>query len=215
MTILLQRAAYVVRAADRVEQDCDVLIEGNRIVGVGHYEPQPDWDVIKAAGCAVIPGLINAHTHLYQNFLKGLNDGVPLIEWIAHVLYPAADVIHTYHWGVQDERLGYAWSLVAALEMIKSGTTCCIDMDMTMDCVFQAWLDIGFRGVGAVTLSDQWTPERLRRSPEVSREEAKGFLKQWHNVPAEDPRIHVILAPSTPFLASSDLLQWVRRQRDR
>lgn len=215
MTILIQGATYVVRAANRVERDCDVLVEGNRIAGIGHYEPQPGWDVIDAGGCAVMPGLINAHTHLYQNFLKGLNDGFPLVEWCAHVLYPAADVIHTDHWQAQDERLGYAWSLVAALEMIKSGTTCCIDMDMTMDAVFQAWLDIGFRGVGAVTLVDQWVPDKLQHPLAVSQRAALGYVERWHNVPADSPRVQIVLAPSTPFLASPDLLQWTREQRDR
>jgi 5-methylthioadenosine/S-adenosylhomocysteine deaminase len=215
MTILIQDAAYVVRSAERVERDCGVLIEGSRISDVGHVPPQAGWDVIDATGCAVIPGLINAHTHLYQNLLKGLNDGLPLVEWCDQVLFPAADVIHTDHREARDERMGYAWSLVSALEMIKAGITCCINMDMTMDSVFQAWLDIGFRGVGAVTLSDQWTPDRLRRSPELSHQEALGFLRRWHNVPAGDPRIQIILAPSTPFLASADLLQWARRQRDR
>jgi 5-methylthioadenosine/S-adenosylhomocysteine deaminase len=215
MTILIRDAAYVVRSAERIERDCDVLLEGTRIAGVGQYRPEAGWDVIDATGCAVIPGLINAHTHLYQNFLKGLNDGVSLVEWCDRVLFPAAEVIHSDQWYAHDERLGYAWSLVSALEMIKSGTTCCINMDMTMDAVFQAWLDIGFRGVAAVTLSDQWTPEQLRQSPEISRREALGYVQRWHNVPAENPRIRVILAPSTPFLASADLLEWTRRQRDR
>jgi len=215
MTILIQSAAYVVRDAGNVECGGDVLVEGNRISGIGQYTPQPGWDVIDATNCAVIPGLVNAHTHLYQNFLKGLNDGVPLVEWCAEVLYPAADVIHDEHWYAHDERLGYAWSLLAALEMIKAGTTCCINMDMTMDAVFQAWLDIGFRGVGAITLTDQWIPDELRRAPEISRREALGYVERWHNVPADNPRIQVILAPSTPFLASRDLLEWTREQRDR
>lgn len=215
MTILIRNAPYIVRSADRIERHCDLLIEGNRIVGVGHYPPQPGWEVIDASHCAVIPGLINAHTHLYQNFLKGLNDGVPLVDWCAHVLYPAADVIHTDHWHAHDERLGHTWSLVSALEMIKAGTTCCINMDMTMDGVFQAWLDIGFRGVGAITLRDQWIPDKLRRSPEDSLQEALGYVGRWHNVPSEDPLIQVVLAPSTPFLASADLLQWTQAQRDR
>jgi 5-methylthioadenosine/S-adenosylhomocysteine deaminase len=215
MTILIQNAAYVVRSADRVEQHRDVLIEGARIAGVGHFAPQDGWEVIPADGCAVIPGLINAHTHLYQNFLKGLNDGVPLVEWCSEVLYPAADIIHIDHWDRHDESLGYAWTMIAALEMIKGGTTCCINMGMTMDAIFQAWLDIGFRGVGAVTLSDRWIPDKLRRSPEVSQREALGYVERWHNTPADDPLIQIVLAPSTPFLASRDLLEWVRQQRDR
>lgn len=214
MAILIQNAAFVVRAADRIQCDSDVLLDGERIVGVGHYTPQPDWELIDATHCAVIPGLINAHTHLYQNFLKGLNDGVPLVEWCAEVLYPAADVIHADHWEAHDERLGYHWSLVAALEMIKAGTTCCINMDMTMDAVFQAWVDIGFRGVGAVTLVDQWTPDKLRRDPELSRADALGYVRRWHQAPPAGSLTQTVLAPSTPFLASPELLRWTREMRD-
>ena len=151
MTLLIQNVAYLVQSADRVKRDCDVLIEGNCIAAVGKFAPAADWERIDASGRAVIPGLMNAHTHLYQNFLKGLNDGVPLVEWCAEELYSAADVIHAYHWILEDERLGYTWSLLAALEMIKAGTTACINMDMSMDSVYQAWLDIGFRGVAAIT----------------------------------------------------------------
>jgi 5-methylthioadenosine/S-adenosylhomocysteine deaminase len=215
MTILVASASYVVRDAERVERDCDLLLEGNRIAGIGRYAPQPGWDVIDAQGCAVIPGLVNAHTHLYQNLLKGLDDRMPLVEWCDAVLFPAAGVIHTRHWQAGDERLGYAWSLVAALEMIQSGTTCCINMDMTMDAVFQAWLDIGFRGVGAVTLADRWIPQQLQQAPEVGRQEALGFVERWHGVPAGSPRIQIALAPSTPFICSSELLRWTAEQRAR
>jgi 5-methylthioadenosine/S-adenosylhomocysteine deaminase len=214
MTILIQNAAYVVRSADRIEQNCDVLVDGSHIVGLGNYDRNDEWEVIDATYCAVIPGLINAHTHLYQNFLKGLNDGVSLVDWCTQVLYPAADVIHTDHWVAKDERLGRYWALISALEMIKSGTTCCINMDMTMDAVFQAWLDIGFRGVGAITLLDRWIPEELRRSPEISRQAALDYIDRWHQVPADSPLVQVVLAPSTPFLASPDLLHWTRQQRD-
>jgi 5-methylthioadenosine/S-adenosylhomocysteine deaminase len=212
--LLVKGATFLVRAADRVERDYDLLIEGNRIAGVGHYEPKPGWRVIDAAGCAVIPGLINAHTHLYQNFLKGLNDGLSLVDWCADVLFPAADVIHTDHRQANDQRLGYNWSLAAALEMIKSGTTCCINMDLIMDSVFQAWLDIGFRGVGAVTLSDQWIPPEIRLPAEALQAQTLGYVKRWHQTPGDKPRIQVVLAPSTPFAASPEMLHWTREQRD-
>jgi 5-methylthioadenosine/S-adenosylhomocysteine deaminase len=213
--LLIKGASYLVRAADRIERQADVLIEGNRITGIGHYEPQAGWRVLDAAGCAVIPGLINAHTHLYQNFLKGSNDGLALVDWCAGVLYPAADVIHTDHRVVNDQRLGYAWSLVAALEMIKSGTTCCINMDMIMDSIFQAWLDIGLRGVGAITLADQWIPPEIRQERTSLLQQTLGYVERWHQTPAAGGRIQMVLAPSTPFLASPELLSWAREQRDR
>jgi 5-methylthioadenosine/S-adenosylhomocysteine deaminase len=213
--LLVKGASYLVRAADRIEVDCDVLIEGNRIADVGSLEPMSDWQVIDATDCAVIPGLVNAHTHLYQNLLKGLNDGLDLVSWCDEILFPAAEVVHADHRLHNDQRLGYAWSLVAALEMIKSGTTCCINMDLTMDTVLQAWLDIGFRAVGAVTLSDRWLPKELQQPLEVAQQEALGYVRRWHQVPAGNPRIQAALAPSTPFLASAELLNWTREQRDR
>ncbi len=213
--LLVKGASYLVRAADRVERDCDLLIEGDRIAGIGQYQPEAHWRVLDATGCAVIPGLVNAHTHLYQNFLKGLNDRLALVDWCAGVLFPAADVIHADHRQAGDQRLGYAWSLVAALEMIKAGTTCCINMDMTMDAVFQAWLDIGFRGVGAVTLADEWLPEEIRQPTGAIQQQALEYVERWHRVPMGSPRIQVALAPSTPFLVSPELLHWTREQRDR
>ena len=163
----------------------------------------------------ILPGLINAHTHLYQNFLKGLNDGLTMVDWCDDVLFPAADVIHADHRGAGDQRLGQAWSQVAALEMIKSGTTCCINMDMSMDAVFQGWFDIGFRGVGAVTLVDQWIRPELLLPIEDIQQQTLGNVERWHQVPAESPRIQIALAPSTPFTTSPELLHWAREQRDR
>jgi 5-methylthioadenosine/S-adenosylhomocysteine deaminase len=213
--LLIKGADYLVRAADRVERGRDILIDGNHIVGVGHYEPQPGWHVLDASGRAVIPGLINAHTHLYQNFLKGLNDGLTLVDWCDEVLFPAADVIHTDDRGAGDQRLGQAWSQVAALAMIKSGTTCCINMDMSMDAVYRAWLEIGFRGVGAVTLVDQWLPSELLLPIEDIQQTTLELVERWHRVPSDSPRIQIALAPSTPFTTSPELLHWAREQQDR
>jgi 5-methylthioadenosine/S-adenosylhomocysteine deaminase len=136
------------------------------------------------------------------------------VDWCADVLFPAADVIHTDHRQANDQRLGYNWSLAAALEMIKSGTTCCINMDLIMDSVFQAWLDIGFRGVGAVTLSDQWIPPEIRLPAKALQAQTLGYVKRWHQTPGDKPRIQVVLAPSTPFAASPEMLHWTREQRD-
>jgi imidazolonepropionase-like amidohydrolase len=75
MPLLIHNASYVVRDAGRVERDADVLIEGDRIVAVGQaaaadrpdgrFKPSNRLHVVDGAGMAVIPGLINAHTHLY------------------------------------------------------------------------------------------------------------------------------------------------------
>ena len=209
MAILIKQASYVVRSADRVERDTDILIEGPRITTVGQI-PAADMaglQVLDGRGRAVIPGLVNAHTHLYQNFLKGLNDDIGLVAWCNATLYPLAYAIHQAHWGNDDESCGYHWATLSALEMIRGGVTCCVDMNMNMDSVFRGWQECGIRGVGAVALSDRWLPASLCRDPEASRQEALRLARNWHGA---HPRIETVLAPSTPFLCSKELLLWAR-----
>jgi 5-methylthioadenosine/S-adenosylhomocysteine deaminase len=194
-----------------------VLVRGERISRVEEGHPPSHLlrgagHVVDASGQFVLPGLINAHTHLYQNFLKGLNDGLDLVDWCAEVLYPSADVIRTMHWVENDERAGYAYALLGAIEMIRGGITCCVDMDIVMDSIFEAWREIGLRGVGALTLSNQWLPPQLQRDETLTRREAVEWVRRWHAAPADSPLTYTVLAPSTPFLASSDLLEWTREQ---
>ena len=207
MAILIKQASYVVRAAERVERDVDVLIEGRRIAAVGQV-PSADMDglhVIDGRGRAVIPGLVNAHTHLYQNFLKGLSDDLGLVDWCNATLYPLANAIHQAHWDRGDEACGYHWAILSALEMIRGGVTCCIDMNMNMDAVFRGWLASGIRGVGAVALADRWLPPALLRDHATDRQGALRLARDWHGA---HPRIETVLAPSTPFLCTQELLLW-------
>ena len=174
------------------------------------FEPRPR--IIDARGQVVLPGLINAHTHLYQSFLKGLDDTLDLVDWCAAVLFPPADVLHIMQWEENDERAGYHYALLGAVEMIRGGITCCIDMDIVMDSIFEAWRHIGIRGVGALTLSNQWLPPRLQRDEGLLRQETVELVQRWHATPADSPLTYTVLAPSTPFLASRDLLEWAREQ---
>ncbi len=209
MAILIKQASYVVRSADRVERDTDILIEGPRIAAVGQMPPAETdgLQVIDGRGRAVIPGLVNAHTHLYQNFLKGLSDDIGLVAWCNATLYPLAYAIHQAHWGRGDEACGYHWATLSALEMIRGGVTCCIDMNMNMDSVFRGWQECGIRGVGAVALADRWLPAALQYDQAASRQDALRLARNWH---AAHPRIETVLAPSTPFLCSRELLLWAR-----
>jgi 5-methylthioadenosine/S-adenosylhomocysteine deaminase len=209
MAIIIQQASYVVRSADRIERNADVLIEGQHIAAVGRISSEVvnEAQVIDGRGRAVIPGLVNAHTHLYQSFLKGLSDDVGLVDWCNATLYPIAYAIHGTHWGRHDETAGYHWASLSALEMIRGGVTCCIDMNMNMDSVFHAWQDSGIRGIGAIALSDRWLPAPLHSYQEVMVEDALRLAREWHGV---HPRLDTVLAPSTPFLCTRELLLWAR-----
>lgn len=194
-----------------------VMVRGERIAAVEAGDPPLELllgatRVIDARGQIVLPGLINAHTHLYQTFLKGRDDTLSLVDWCEEVLFPSADVLHTMHWDEDDESAGYSYALLGALEMIRGGITCALDMDIVMDSVFEAWQEIGLRGIGALTLSDQWLPQRLRRDENLLRQETVARVRRWHGTPVDSPLTHVVLAPSTPFLASRQLLEWTLDQ---
>jgi len=207
VTLLIHHATYLLRDAHRIERDADLLIEGNRIVAVGRdLSAPPGVERIDAQGCAVIPGLVNAHTHLYQNFLKGIGAGLRLIPWCDAVLFPMiAGIMQELRAG--NSRPAYLWSAMGALEMVRAGTTCCQDLDVSSDGVFQAWADVGLRGVGAITLADAWIPADVMTESDRLKQSALEYIARRH-----DPtgRITISLGPSAPFLCSDGLLEWAR-----
>ncbi len=212
MSLLIRNASYVVRDAGRVERDADVLIVGDRIAAVGQMSAAadaPDLRVLDGRDKAVIPGLVNAHTHLYQNFLKGLRDDVGLVEWCNTTLFPLGYAVHQKHWLGGDETCGYQWAMLSALEMLAGGVTCCVDLHQSMDSVFRAWQEVGIRGVAALLVADRWLPGPLRKDLDATKAEARRLATTWHGA---HPRLDVVLGPSTPFLCSRELLLWVRDQ---
>lgn len=70
---------------------------------------------------AIMPGLINAHTHIAMNVFRGLADDLELMDWLNNYIWPAET-----KW-VSHEMV-YDASLLAMAEMIRSGTTCFNDM---------------------------------------------------------------------------------------
>ena len=206
MKLLIKNIGTLVRDADRIETNKDILISGNRIEKIGPgIIPESGWQVIDGSGRVVMPGLINAHTHLYQNLLKGIRDDLDLKSWCEAVLFPFADVVHQYHWKKNDISAGYLWSAVSTIEMIRSGTTCCIDMDLTLDSIFEAWQDLGFRGVGAVTAVNRWVPKELDRPLGKRKAEILGFIDKWDGV---EDLLKVFTAPSTVFSCTEEFLRW-------
>ena len=207
MALLIRSAAFLLRDARRIERDVDILIERNRISAIGPCLPvPPDAEVIDATGCAVMPGLINAHTHLYQNWLKGIGAGLTLVPWCDAAVFPMVDVLmHEHHAG--NLRPSYLWTALASIEMIRAGTTCCQNIDVAAPGILQAWAEIGLRGVGAITLADDWIPAAVMTASDRLKQNVLDYLTQWH-----DPtgRLTIHLGPSAPFLCSDSLLQWTR-----
>ena len=212
--ILIKNAAYLVRDADRIERDVDLLIEGQTIAKIGQIDAAgcpDDTTILDGRNRAVIPGLVNAHTHLYQSMLKGRRDDLSLVDWCEQVTFPFVRRVLHRAWREGKTEIGALWSKLGAIEMIRNGITSFIDMDMNLDGVIRAWVDVGIRGVAAMTLVDQWVPEDLMLPPEQAREETLAVIEEWHQT---HPLVSVFLAPSAPFTCSESLLHWIFEQSE-
>ncbi|MCK5199472.1 MAG: amidohydrolase family protein, partial [Spirochaetales bacterium] len=218
MKIGIIGADYLLKDAERIEKGVDLLIEDNIIISIGkNIQITPDTTVLNAKGCAVIPGLVNSHTHLYQNFLKGASAGLKLEDWFNKDLFPLVKMI-LQEQKSGNKRINYLWSIIGSIEMIRGGVTCCQNMDVsTVDAlpgILKAWNDIGIRGVGTVNLANRtgWVSSGLISEDHKLYGSIEKLIEQEHD---PEYRIQIALGPSTPFLCDENLLRWVSRTAEK
>src|SRR5215468_4527941 len=121
---VLIKNGYVVTVDDarNVYPGGFVLINGTKIETVGRADqvtPEPVDRTVDASGMIVIPGLINGHQHFYYHLFKGLGHGLLLEDWFPHLVFPVLP-----HLTADDMELT---SYLAAIEMLSTGTTCCLN----------------------------------------------------------------------------------------
>ena len=122
-TDLLFRNATVL-TMDRgftILENADVAIEGARITHVRPTSAAPAKRVIDATGKLVMPGLINCHTHAAMTLMRGLADDLALDAWWQTFIFPIEKKL------VDAEFVSVGTGL-AAIEMLRSGTTSFVDM---------------------------------------------------------------------------------------
>lgn len=182
--------------ARRVLQPGAIAIDGRDIVAVG----TPDEidatfagvDRIDAPAGIVLPGLVNTHTHAAMVLYRGLADDLGLMEWLEQHIFPAEartvspDFVRT-------------GTTLAALEMIRSGTTTFADMYYFEEVVAEATRAAGLRGVLGQTVIR--FPVADAPTPEDGLARADAFIRQYKGdsliVPAVAPHAMYTLAPET------------------
>lgn len=154
----------------------DLLVDGGRIVAIGNVRP-PKGPVrlVDASGCAVIPGLVQAHVHLCQVLFRGMADDLPLLKWLEQRIWPFE--------AAHDEASLRASAELGLLEMMLAGTTTILDMGTVhhYDAVFDACDRAGIRVFGGKTMMDagKGVPKGLRETTKASLAEADGLAKDW------------------------------------
>jgi 5-methylthioadenosine/S-adenosylhomocysteine deaminase len=174
----------------RVFDPGSVAIRGNVIAAVGPADQIAAQyraaDTIDARGRVVMPGLINTHTHAPMVLYRGLGDDLALMDWLQKYIFPAeAKTVSPAF-----VRTG---TNLAALEMIRSGTTAYVDMYYFEEEIARATKRAGLRGVLGQTIIEFPVPDA--KTPADALKRAEAFIREFQ----QDALITPAVAPHAVY----------------
>lgn len=174
----------------QIIQDGAVALHKDVIIDVGttaqlekNYQAK---QVINADNNAVLPGLINGHTHAAMTLFRGLADDLTLQGWLTKYILPAEKKNVNYDFVYWGSKLG-------CLEMIGGGTTTFVDMYYFEDAVAKAATEMGMRCIAGQTIMDSPTPDSA--TPQAALNYTKNFIKKWRKNNLVIPAV----APHAPY----------------
>ena len=210
MSELIFRGGTVVTLTDdHTVTAGDVAVVDGVIAQVGGtYTPQThDYQIVDAAGCIVMPGLVQAHVHTCQTLARGEADDLELLDWLEKVVWP--------YEGALDGPAMSASARLAMAELLLGGTTAILDMGSVhhTDEVFAAAEASGIRatiGKAMMDAPDPKIPPGLRETTAASLAEADRLADRWHG--AADGRLRYGYAPRFVLSCTDELLVEVGRR---
>ncbi len=199
MSNLRIKDCYIItmKAEEELITRGEVALEGDKISYVGEVRENVDdknFDqVIYASGKVCLPGFINTHTHSPMILFRSFADDLPLMTWLEEKIWPLEDKLTSedVYWS----------TLLAIVEMIKSGTTTFNDMYFFMDDMVRAVEESGIRAVLARGLIG------LEGKGEVGLKETEDFITRWHN--SCQGRIKAMLGPHAPYTCPPEFFREV------
>lgn len=153
--------------------------------------------IIERGKHALIPGLINAHTHAAMSLLRGLADDLPLMDWLNHHIWPAET-----QW-VSDEFVRDG-SLLAMAEMLRGGTTCFNDMYFFPEVTARAATEVGMRACIGLIVID--FPSAWAGSADEYLDKGLALHDELRN----HPLLRTAFAPHAPYTVSDAPLERIR-----
>jgi len=149
----------------------------------------PSYEKFDLGEHALIPGLVNAHTHAAMSLMRGLADDLPLMRWLEGHIWPA----ETKHVSPQFVKDG---TLLACAEMLRGGVTCFNDMYYFPEAALEAALEAGMRAsLGMIVLD---FPTAYGADPDDYLAKGLALRDQWR----EHPLVSFCLAPHAPYTVS-------------
>ena len=199
-TVIEARWVIPVEPARDVLADHSVVISGDRITAIlptvearAKYQARQRFEL---AGHALIPGLINLHTHAAMTLMRGLADDLTLMDWLNQHIWPA-EMKHV------SEQFVYDGTRLACAEMLRGGVTCFNDMYFFPQAAARAARDAGMRaGLGLIVIE----------FPTPYASDAQDYLSKGLALRDElrnEPLLSFCLAPHAPYTVSDKSLRQI------
>lgn len=180
-----------------VIEDGAVAIAEGRIAAVGPASEvaaaYPGAERIDAGGGLILPGLINAHTHVPMTLFRGLADDLELMEWLEGYIFPA-EAEHV------DEEFVRWGTRLACLEMLRGGVTTFADMYYFERTVAEEADRCGIRAVVGETLIDFPAPDNETWDEAIAY--TRSFVETWR----DSERVTPAVAPHSAYTVSAEHL---------
>jgi len=192
--IIKNVCVMTVDSDDIVIENTNVFIEDNIIVHIGEtYDNFIQDEIIDGKDKLLMPGLINAHTHLGMSLFRNYADDMQLFDWLSKKIWPLEAKLNSkdIYWG----------SLLSMAEMIETGTTTFCDMYFLMEEVAKGVELSGIRGVLTRGIIED------KNNPDTKLNEGIELFKNYNN--SLEGRIKVMLAPHAIYTNSPEFLRRV------
>ena len=173
-----------------------VVVSGDSILAVGRQEEIQNAyqaeNYLDCQGKILMPGLINAHTHVPMTLLRGLADDLRLDVWLMGYMMP----VEREFVSPEFVRLG---TKLACAESIRTGVTTFVDMYYFEHDIAEATAEAGLRAICSQTVLKFPTPDAA--SYEESLAAAEDFIKIWKDHPLIVPSV----APHAPYTCTDEI----------
>ncbi|HSF82673.1 MAG TPA: amidohydrolase family protein [Anaerolineales bacterium] len=175
-----------------------VAIQGDSILAVGpEAELKAAYQAAETLDCdgkVLMPGLVNAHTHVPMTLLRGLADDLRLDVWLLGYMMP----VEREFVSPEFVRLG---TQLACVELIRSGVTCFADMYYFEEEVARAAAEAGLRAVCSQTVMKFPSPDAAFFEESIAA--ARDFIQRWKGHPLIEPSV----APHAPYTCTEEILR--------
>lgn len=192
-TLLSARWIIPVEPTETVLQDHAIAIDKGIIVAIlpaaeanEKYSPS---ERIALDNHALIPGLVNLHTHAAMTLMRGLADDLPLMEWLNNHIWPTESQHISTNFVFDGTRL-------ACAEMIKGGITCFNDMYFFPEAATEAVLQSGMRAAIGMIVID--FPSAYASDTEDYLSKGLALREKYQ----QHPQLSFCFAPHAPYTVS-------------